>query len=822
MSILNYRDFIIYVDYAQGTNKSTRPGKFSLRVFDSPVGEGERDEEVTITNWKRLEGWRKSLADRAISPGDLEKFARRLGDLILPPYARGLYEQSLARLAEGDGLRVRLRLPDELALLPWEYALVKLHGGEITPEDYWALAFRISIVRHEAISIPAPPFRANPSRRVVVAMASPKPYQKYQKLNLGGEQRAIKSALDEMAGLQVEYHPDFDRKDQPVGATEDMILKAMQNYADIFHFSGHGIFKPRLGRGAIILSGPGNRGQEVRADLLGGLLAEGRVRLVVLDACETGERDMFLRWSSIATALLRGGIPAVVAMQFSIYDDLGKQFAEKLYKYLVAGLTIDEAVAQGRKAMYRKNPEQRDWGAPVLYLRNSGGNIFPPVTNEQARLEAEQTSMRDTTLGEVSMRWARNGALANPAQLEILEKGGDSLGLAPLDAVLLLRSAVESDQETAYWVAQLHKVGAQWLEQIQAKPRRGEERGLAERHLGLGSALADQRPKGVSALTWSAVTNPDTRTGQTAALALLALQPEQAVAQIQNALRSVGHSAARRRRRAALLGSLAEADLSVAKGLPSELDNVQDRVAVWWWRARKHIRHNQSLISRWAVGGALGAGLALAIYRALLAVFNALPIGTEFAVNSYWGFIAGLGLVFGLVIAPPLLLQDAGRPERGKARNPILLSMLLAALGFSLANALVVWMNGIGLTLPTFLRSLVTAFLVGIGLSLGLFRQPEAGWRLGPGGWLLRLGAAAALLAIAQLPVLCETALRADGRPWLGNGEWLAASIIEPRQALVDIYRLYPFLDTLFSQGASAGAGQCCFASASAAGPFGG
>ncbi len=837
MSIRAYRDFVIYTDRVKegGMDAVGRPAGYSLRVLDSPVGEGERPEDLSIPDWDQLEFWRLELANRTISRKDFEAFAQRLGELILPPYARQLYQSSLACLQEGDGLRVRLRLTRELAFLPWEYALVKLHAGEIIPDDHWSLDFRVSIVRHESIAVPAAPFRNGPNRRVVVAMASPEPYERYPHLNLQKEQTAIKEKLREVSGVNAEFHPDLDLEAETHGITQDAIQKILRDAADIFHFSGHGIFREELGEqglqghGVLVLADEHNRAKEVTAEILSGLLAQGHIRLVVLDACESGERDRFLQWSSVALALLRGGIPAVVAMQYSVYDDLSKEFAAKLYEYLVAGLTIDEAVTQARRAMYRTASEKRDrselldrdWGAPLLYLRNSGGNIFPPVTDEQARLEAEMTSERDTTLGKVLVGWAHNEVPASPLQLQTLKLGGDTLSLSTLDAVLLLRSAISTDQETGHWVRQLRRVGSPWLETLQKAPtpEQGNNIGLAGKSLGLDYVSRHPPPEGIHPLAWAAAIHLDPITSQTAVLALLAVDSNAVISKTQTALRELRRVDSRSGRRAMLLGALAEADDEAAKRLPQELEHVQDRLAVWRWRAHKHIQRNRLQINRWLFGGALGAGLALAVYRAFLAIFNAQPIGLEFAINSYWGFILGLGLLYGMLMAAPLHLldfqQDAPVPR--KVRNS---SVLLGALGFCLANGFVIWMNGIGFSVATFLRLLVVTFLSGLALCLGLIGQPQAGWNFGRFYWFKRLTLTALLLAFIQLPVLAEAAAGADGRYVFDNAEWIASAVIEPSESIVNKYSLYPALQALFDQNIPLETGKVCFDGAASAGWF--
>jgi hypothetical protein len=89
---------------------------------------------------------------------------------------------------------------------------------------------------------------------------------------------------------------------------------------------------------------------------------------------------------------------------------------------------------------------------------------------------------------------------------------------------------------------------------------------------------------------------------------------------------------------------------------------------------------------------------------------------------------------------------------------------------------------------------------------------------LGFGGWVRRLGAAALLLGLMQLPVVCEAATRPGGSYWLDNVEWLAATVIEPSEMIVNKYRMFPFLDGLFNRFVPGESGTCCFAGPASAG----
>jgi len=394
MAIHMYHDFVLVADEV-GRDGTGAVNTFAVSVFDSPVGQGEKKERVTVP--QQLAQWLRWLEGRQIDK-DVDRqmnLGEALAGLLLPSYARQLFSESLKRLRDGEGLRLRLRLADELANFPWEYMYIQDMRGERASSSFLALDSRISIVRHEALNVPGDWFEAPNSRRIVIAMASPQPYERYHKLeSLPVEQRSLKAALSEIAGVKAVYLPEYqtDKVDAQPGATLKDVIAALMERTDIFHFSGHSEFAEE--RGEIILADARNQAAAIAADRFAEVLRGKGVRLVVLGACETGRRDGINVWSSVAAALLKVGIPAVVAMQFTIQDTLAAAFCSTFYRALIAGYTVDEAVALGRAVIRVESQgdlrEARDWGTPVLYLRSPNGVVFNPVRDEQARHEAQQ------------------------------------------------------------------------------------------------------------------------------------------------------------------------------------------------------------------------------------------------------------------------------------------------------------------------------------------------------------------------------------------------------------------------------------------------
>jgi hypothetical protein len=147
----------------------------------------------------------------------------------------------------------------------------------------------------------------------------------------------------------------------------------------ILHFMGHGGFDRNRDEGFLALADEEGETHRLSATQLGRLLADHfPLRLVLLNACEGargGGRDVF---SSTASILVRGGIPAVIAMQYEITDRAAIELAQAFYEALADGTPVDAAVAEARKAISFAVANTVEWGTPVLYMRSPDGVLFTP------------------------------------------------------------------------------------------------------------------------------------------------------------------------------------------------------------------------------------------------------------------------------------------------------------------------------------------------------------------------------------------------------------------------------------------------------------
>jgi len=228
----------------------------------------------------------------------------------------------------------------------------------------------------------------------------------------GGKLRVLmvicRPAGTDDVGYQMVARPLLERLDAVRGEVELTVLRpptfdalraAVREAADagapfhVVHFDGHGAMigrgtggsgvpggRPAMmavpGEGVLAFEQPGGGSDLVQASQVAAVLAAGRVPVVVLNACQSGAVGKELE-ASVATALLRAGCAAVVAMAYSVYAVAAAEFMAAFYESLFAGGSVGQAVGAGRRRLFDRDgrPSPRgdmplaDWLVPVHYLR---------------------------------------------------------------------------------------------------------------------------------------------------------------------------------------------------------------------------------------------------------------------------------------------------------------------------------------------------------------------------------------------------------------------------------------------------------------------
>jgi hypothetical protein len=251
-----------------------------------------------------------------------------------------------------------------VAALPWELLFDEAGPG------FLCKRVRTSVVRFLDVVAPLPP--AQPLRgplRVLLALASP---GALPPLDLATERAVLEAWATPDSGVEIEVL-------QP--ATVEALRKRLRRRRyHALHFTGHGDYRRGEESGLLYFERLDGEAEPVAGEFLAALLDDcPALRLVVLNACWSGRiprRDGRDPYAGVASALVAGGVPAVVAMQFPIGDRAAVRFCRDFYQSLAAGEPVDTAVAEGRRGILCTATPTFEWAAPVLHLRTTDGRLF--------------------------------------------------------------------------------------------------------------------------------------------------------------------------------------------------------------------------------------------------------------------------------------------------------------------------------------------------------------------------------------------------------------------------------------------------------------
>jgi hypothetical protein len=260
----------------------------------------------------------------------------------------------------------------ELQALPWELLF------DAADDEFLTLSGRALVTRYLSVPRGAPPLDVTPPLCVLVAVASP---QGHPALEVDAEVAAVRKAL---APARAEGLAQVETLPHARVMTLRQALRDVRPH--VLHFAGHGAVGPD--GGALVLEDEAGDAALLTARQLRIMLQRSGadVRLAVLNACLTarGEPVEAAAFDAQRRALLgagpalvRAGLGAVVAMQFSLNDASARLFARDFYDTVARLEPVDLAVSRAREALaLEAGTDSRDWATPVLFLRARDGVIF--------------------------------------------------------------------------------------------------------------------------------------------------------------------------------------------------------------------------------------------------------------------------------------------------------------------------------------------------------------------------------------------------------------------------------------------------------------
>lgn len=358
----DYEDFVLRIrkdpaGYVATPTSRAEVGPGSGEPFAGPFREGDLDELRAF----RGSGSRDLDSPKKASQSGASELGQRLYETVFVGKIRRFWDTSLDRAQlRGHGLRLRLILESpELWEWPWEYL-------REPDEDFLILSPKVSIVRCPEVHRVIPTLPIKRPLRIVVVIAQPRGSSN---LDSELEWQALKGAL---ASLEKSGSIKLQRIDS---ATRSALRKELAQPVHVLHFIGHGGFDHDRGEAFLQFETPEGEPDPVTGiDLARILRRQSPPELVVLNACEGGRAAKGDPFAGVAQALVREGIPAVIAMQFRVSDESALAFSKAFYEALAPGVTVDHALFEARNALVSEG--SLDWGNPVLYLRGAK-DIFP-------------------------------------------------------------------------------------------------------------------------------------------------------------------------------------------------------------------------------------------------------------------------------------------------------------------------------------------------------------------------------------------------------------------------------------------------------------
>ncbi|WP_414664929.1 DUF7379 domain-containing protein [Horticoccus sp. 23ND18S-11] len=353
-----------------------------LQTFPTSGGDAGKRFQAIIAMNERIRKYVNG-GDGATLPSDddLLRFGEVLFDTLFPTEVRRLYD-----VARSDERTNRLNviftsMISWIADKPWEFAFDRARGAFLATEE-------IQFVRNVLTGVPAQLIEPRSDRlRILVVVAQP----------FGS---APLSTAEEEAVIRRGFEPLIDAGLVEIEVLAKATPASLHGYLDtghfdVVHFIGHGEFDVETNRGYLLFEDGRGAATKVDDRSLREIFCQRNIRLVFLNACETGQggRADFNR--GVAPALVAGGVPVVVANQYKVLDISATTFAQHLYWALAQGMTVGKAARESRIAVnYSLAGESIDWAVPVVYARDPGMRLCTPVAADAKPTTAPQTTKR--------------------------------------------------------------------------------------------------------------------------------------------------------------------------------------------------------------------------------------------------------------------------------------------------------------------------------------------------------------------------------------------------------------------------------------------
>jgi hypothetical protein len=319
---------------------------------------GERWRRIIGTHERMLAELEGRGRGRGLPVGpELRAFGRDLFEALLPGDVRRLFDVARAQRRQGALDLVFTSMLDWVADKPWELAFDPARREFLASSS-------VNFVRNAYTAVPADaPGPGRGRLRVLLVLSRPRGRPP---LDDRAEATGLRRAF---AALTARGRATLELVTRPTPAA--LQRRLAQGGVDVLHFVGHGHYDADEREGFLVLEDERGEARPLGAEALSRIICRRGLRLVFLNACETG-RGGRIDWNrGMAPALVAAGVPAVVANQYPVLDAAATLFARELYRELAAGRAIGDATREARIALARELDAGRmDWAVPVVFARH--------------------------------------------------------------------------------------------------------------------------------------------------------------------------------------------------------------------------------------------------------------------------------------------------------------------------------------------------------------------------------------------------------------------------------------------------------------------
>ena len=305
-----------------------------------------------------------TLAEGGANDAQIKEFGAWLFNALFHGRIHALYVATRAR-QEQQPFRYRLLVDAaELAGLPWELLYDPARGA--------FLALETSLVRDFGMAEPAQPLQVQPPLRILLSAAAPGDLPP-----LAGQEE-IDAISHELAELVRSRRAEVTALPHATLRTLQNALREAQAEGrpfHVLHIISHGARQPDTGQPQLFLESAGGQSEAVAAPALVDVVRPFDLKLVYLNACETAALSAFDLAQGFAPALMASGVPAVISVQVTVWDQLARQAAQDFYAALADNQPVDQALLSARQLARSQPLGAAGLAAPICYLRSTSGQI---------------------------------------------------------------------------------------------------------------------------------------------------------------------------------------------------------------------------------------------------------------------------------------------------------------------------------------------------------------------------------------------------------------------------------------------------------------